>query len=219
MASKVDIANMALLKLGQPAIMSLDDNSHAAKLATQEFNAALEAILRAYPWPFAVKRVELARELNKPPFGFGYYYRIPADSVRIIDVFTNSFQYQIEGMLIATSSEKVAIRYVSKDTPIEYMDSLTVDVLALALAARLAITLTENPELQAGLLQQYDMQLASARSVWAVEDHPQTPIEGYWLKAHEHGMRTKADTFNPWGPYGVGVSGGEPSGPGVIPHG
>lgn len=219
MASKVDIANMALLKLGQPAIMSLDDNSHQAKLLTQEFNSALEATLRAYPWPFATRRIELARALDKPPFGFGYYYTIPADSVRIIDIHTDGFNYQIEGNQIATSSEKVAIRYVSKDTPIERMDSLTGDVLALALAARLAITITENPELQAGLLQQYDMQLASARNVWAVEDYPQTPIEGYWLNAHEKGVRSKADSFNPWGPYGIGVSGGEPSGPGVIPHG
>ena len=73
MASKVEICNQALLKLGQPAIMSLDDDSPRARQCFQEFEAALGATLRSYPWPFAIVRKELARRAEKPPFGFAYY--------------------------------------------------------------------------------------------------------------------------------------------------
>ena len=207
MASKVEICNQALLKLGQPAIMSLDDDSPRARQCFQEFEAALGATLRSYPWPFAIVRKELARRTEKPPFGFAYYYELPVDVARIVDMYTGNFAYNIEGRYVATNSEYVAMRYVSKKVPVEQLDEQTVEVVSLALAARLAIIITENAQLKDMLYMEHERALAQARGTWAVEDYPQEVIEGNWLAAHDAGSggdftRT---TWNPWGPDGTGV--------------
>ena len=207
MASKVEICNQALLKLGQPAIMSLDDDSPRARQCFQEFEAALGATLRSYPWPFAIVRKELARRTEKPPFGFAYYYELPEDVARIVDMYTGNFAYNIEGRYVATNSEYVAMRYVSKKVPVEQLDEQTVEVVSLVLAARLAIIITENAQLKDMLYMEHERALAQARGTWAVEDHPQEVIEGNWLAAHDAGpggdfART---TWNPWGSDGTGV--------------
>lgn len=208
MASKIDICNRALLKIGQPSIMSLDDNSQLARLCLQEFDAALEATLRSYPWPFAIKRAELARQQDKPPFGPSFYYSLPSDSVRLVDVLTGGLPYQIEGTAVATNAGSVAVRYVSKSIPISAMDAQTKDVIALMLATRLAITVTENPQLKDMLYAETQQVLAQARNTAAVEDYPQEPIEGAWLPSRVAGQGTSYFTsqFNPWGPDGSGVT-------------
>ena len=209
MASKVEICNQALLKLGQPAIMSINDDSPRARQCFQEFESALGATLRSYPWPFAIVRKELVRKQDKPVFGFSYYYELPEDVARLIEIFSGGQKYKIEGRSIATNAEYVAIRYVSKNVPVEQLDEQTVDVVALNLAARLAIVITENPQLKDMLYAEMMQALAQARNTWAVEDYPQEVIEGPWLIAHESGLIADSfkNSWNPWGPDGTGVLG------------
>lgn len=199
------------MKIGQPSIMSVDDNSPTAQLCLQEFDAALEATLRSYPWPFAMKRAELARRTDKPAFGPAFYYSLPSDLVRLVEILTGGLPYQIEGTAVATSAEAVAVRYVSKDIPISTIDAQTSDVVALTLAARLAITITENAQLKDMLYAEAQQMLAQARNTWAVEDFPQEPIEGIWLDVRGGGRSNDTRFFtshwNPWGADGKGVIG------------
>ena len=200
MASKVDICNRALLLLGQDAIMSINDNSPRARVCFQEFDAALEATLRSYPWPFAVKRAQLARLQLVPKFGYSYYYELPSDNLRIVELSTNSSNgvydsgfdsssgyqykkpYQIEDGMIATDADSVNIRYVYRIPP-ENLDAQTTEVVSLKLATLLAITLIENQELKQLLLSEHNEALKQARNTWAVEDYPQIPLEGPWLRS------------------------------------
>ena len=207
MASKVEICNQALLKLGQSPIMSIDDDSPRARQCFQEFESALGATLRSYPWPFAIVRKELGRITEVPPFGFSYYYELPADMARAVEVFAQDHKYQIEGKRIATNAEYVAMRYVTKSIEVEQLDDQTVEVVALMLAVKLAVILTENLQLKDMLYAELQQAMAIARNTWAVEDYPQEVIEGPWLAAHDAGSggdfaRT---TWNPWGPDGTGV--------------
>lgn len=210
MASKIDICNRALLKIGQPPIMSVDDYSPTAQLCLQEFDAALEATLRSYPWPFAMKRMELARRTDKPAFGPAFYYSLPADLVRLVEVFTGGLKYQVEGTAIATNADAVAVRYVSKDIPVGTIDAQTSDVIAIVLAGRLAISITENTQLKDMLYAEAQQMLAQARNTWAVEDYPQEPIEGIWIESRSASNSTSFfnNHWNPWGPDGKGVIGG-----------
>lgn len=206
MASKVEICNQALLKLGQPAIMSLDDDSPRARQCFQEFESALGVTLRAYPWPFAIVRKELARRVERPPFGFTYYYELPTDVARIVDTYTEGQAYSIEGRYVATNADYVAMRYVSKSTPVEQLDEQTAEVVALNLASRLAIIITENAQLKDLYYAEFSRALDQARGTWAVEDSPREVLEGNWLVAHDHGVGTRSAYIvgNPWGPDGNG---------------
>lgn len=211
MASKTEICNRALLKIGQPAIMSVDDDSPTARQCFQEYDAALEATLRSYPWPFAIARKELGRLTERPAFGAKYYYEIPADSLRLVEVLTYGHQYQIEGLKMASNAERVHVRYVSIKHAEANMDQQTADVVALYLASRLAIIITENPALKDMLFSEYNYALGQARNTWATENGPQHVIEGNWLNVHEFGWDGGTDRYfekniwNPWGPNGTGV--------------
>ena len=59
------------------------------------------------------------------------------------------------------------------------------------------------------MIKQYEMLLRQARNTWAVEDMPQSVIEGGWIPAR-YGARGGnieiQEVFNPWGPDGTGVS-------------
>lgn len=207
MASKVEICNQALLKLGQPAIMSIDDDSPRARQCFQEFESALGATLRSYPWPFAIVRKELGRLTDVPPFGFSYYYELPTDLARLVEIFAHNHKYQIEGNRIATNAEYVALRYVTKNVQVEQLDDQTVEVVALTLAAKLTVILTENLQLKDMLYAELQQALAVARNTWAVEDYPQEVEEGPWLVARETGATSNSfkNTWNPWGADGTGL--------------
>ena len=200
MASKVDICNRALLLLGQKAIMSINDDSPRARTCFQEFESAFEATLRSYPWPFAVQRANLARLQETPVFGYKYYYALPADCLKIIELSTslnNSFvsytfdsssfyqskkAYELEGQKIATDADTVFIKFVALVPP-EILDSQTIEVVTLKLASSLAITLIENVELKQLLLSEHNEAMKMARNTYSVEDYPQIPIEGPWLRS------------------------------------
>ena len=70
MASSTEICNQALILLGQEPIITLDDSTKQSRLCKRLYQPVLEALLRAYPWTFAIKRKILARDLEMPEFGY-----------------------------------------------------------------------------------------------------------------------------------------------------
>ncbi len=59
--SDVDVSNNALLALGQgpPFIATMADTTKAAKICAQKLPSARQAVIRAHPWNFAVKRATI----------------------------------------------------------------------------------------------------------------------------------------------------------------
>ena len=211
MASKIEICNQALTKLGQPAIMSVSDNTPTARKCFDEFESALGTVLRAYPWPAAMVRKELPRLEEAPPFGFNFFYQIPGDAARIVEIITGGARYQIEGQRLLTDAESVRMRYVSRSVPVDTLDDQLAEVIALNLAMRLCIIITENPQLKDMLHSEYQLMLSQARNTSAIEDFPQEVIEGPWLPSR-HGRGGSKDyvqsIWNPWGADGTGVTNG-----------
>jgi hypothetical protein len=60
MPTKVDIANDALLRVGDATISAFEDASDRARLVNQLWDRTADACLRAHPWNFAIRRVVLA---------------------------------------------------------------------------------------------------------------------------------------------------------------
>src|SRR5688572_23969208 len=59
MPTKLDIANDALLRVGDATINAFTDESDRARLVNQFWDRTADACLRAHPWNFAVRRVVL----------------------------------------------------------------------------------------------------------------------------------------------------------------
>ena len=64
--SVIEICNNALLDLGEDAIMSLQDDSKAARLCNHRWPGVRDAVLRAHPWNCAMAQWELAAGTAAP---------------------------------------------------------------------------------------------------------------------------------------------------------
>ena len=63
MASDIGIINGALSKLGEVPILAVTDNTEPGRLANRTYNDIRDALLREFPWNFAIKRASLAADL------------------------------------------------------------------------------------------------------------------------------------------------------------
>lgn len=85
MASRVDIGNLTLTKLGSASkITSLTDNSVAAIAINSVYEMCRLAELRAHFWSFATKRAQLPVSATVPSWGYSAAFPLPSDFVRLI---------------------------------------------------------------------------------------------------------------------------------------
>jgi hypothetical protein len=173
MTNPTTIANAALALLGEVAISSIDDaSSAAAVICKQHFTPALRETLRLGRWNAATKRATLARTGSGPAGeGYRYLYALPEDCLRVMEVNGEqagaaSEYFEIEGRRIASNDTEVVLRYVSASTD---LDPLMENAVALRLAHKIAIPLTDNAEKSTLMLQLFGKALAEARQVDAQE--------------------------------------------------
>ena len=107
--SKVSIANRALALLGENKITSIDDDTPGAKAVANVYTGSLRSILSETCWNFAKKRAMLNRLKDKPVWGRGNYFQLPADMVRLFKVSADN--YKIEGNKLLVDADEVGILY------------------------------------------------------------------------------------------------------------
>lgn len=189
MASTTELCNEALILIGQEPVMTLDDTSKQARLCKRLYNSVVEALLRQYPWTFAIRRAILSRDLEVPVFGFKYQYTIPADCLRIVDMRSTDCKYDVfqpwevavEKGKILTDYSIVYLRYVSSIEDPNLFDTQFREVLAYTLAGKLCQALTADQDLL-GKLKQMELQsLQLAMHTNAIETSPQMVREGNWI--------------------------------------
>lgn len=195
MASKTDIANRALTKLGDDRIIDLLDDTERARTINSLYNSCRDAELRSRVWNFAVRRVSLPRLATVPAFGFAYEYQIPSESLRLIQVAelwnwwgledyvtSSTAEFQVEGRKILTNhNAPLPIRYIERiDDPGLY-DALFVESFACRLAIEACERITQsNTKLQA-LEQQYKENIRMAVRVDAIENPPEQLPDESWM--------------------------------------
>src|SRR4051812_40773418 len=81
--SVVSICNIGLVALGEPPIVSLDDNRKAAIFCKARYDQVRREILAAHVWNFARKQARLAADLVAPLFDWTTAFPLPADFIRI----------------------------------------------------------------------------------------------------------------------------------------
>lgn len=181
MSSSTEICNMALVLLGQEPILTLDDSTKSSRLCSRLYTPVLEALLRAYPWTFAIKRVVLAKEVSPSVFGGLSQFPLPSDYLRMVSLSILG-EYAIEGNKILTDeTDRVDIRYVARVTDPNLFDAQFTQVLIYKLAAYMCISLTADQDLYTKLQQVYLRELMFAQNSQAIEACPQSVVEGQWL--------------------------------------
>ena len=193
--SVVDICNSALYKVGASRISSLTEQNKAARICNDIFSKIRDEVLRAHPWNFATKRIQLARETTVPTFGFNYQYGLPSDCLRVLGVSPDSnigttpkVYHKIEGRKLLCNDEQVFISYIFKETNTGNYDPNFVEGLAFRLAQELAYPMVQSSELTDRMKINYREWLADARTFDAQEGAPEDVIDDTFLDARLTGV-------------------------------
>lgn len=203
MASEVDIANRALSMLGAQRITALTDNNKGARAMNARFDILRDAELSAYPWRFAVKRVQLAASTSAPAWGYSTIYERPTDDLRPIKVGgayvnaqsigvfyestginTDEAPYEIiEGKIHTDLSAPLDYEYVARVADAGQFDPLFVEALAARLAVDSAEELTQSAGKKDFAAAVYNQTLAQARRVNSLYRPPRRRQSGRWMSS------------------------------------
>ena len=195
MAALVDIANRALVLLGEKRITSLDDGTKGAATCKSQIDLTRQAELRGHRWAFALKRAQLPALTTVPLFGFVYAYQMPVDLLRLDQVgdffigasLTNyvaasEAAYAIEGRQILTNlGAPLDIRYGADIVDATQFDALFVDAMSHRLAIDVCYAMTNSNAKESSLGAKYQAVVALAVSINAVERPPETLPDDSWI--------------------------------------
>lgn len=167
--SVVGICNIALTSLGANTITNVNEGTTEAVLCDSMWDNARRSVLRVHPWNFALKRIELAAETTAPAFRYKYSYPLPADCLRVIEVYGDP-DYKIENKKIITNRETCFVRYIYDNQDIGSWDDTFKDVLAARMRFDLAYAITRSNSAVTTSSQIYQDKLRLAKGIDGSED-------------------------------------------------
>jgi hypothetical protein len=183
----VEIANLALGKVGANSIASFEEDSTEAELVSAAYDAARDAVLAACDWLFASRWVAAERLAAAPVSPrHAAAYAIPTEAAVVreaTDAAGGPLAWVREGDQVLTEDapDSVRLRITSKETdPALYAPGF-VQALGLRLAAELAVPLAENRELQADCWALYARELKTAKATDGRQGTPERRTSS-WLR-------------------------------------
>tara|TARA_Y100001972_G_scaffold111168_1_gene143654 strand:- start:388 stop:978 length:591 start_codon:yes stop_codon:yes gene_type:complete len=173
MASVVDICNSALNQIGASNIISLTEDSKAARICNQRYNFVRDSVFRAHPWNCLTTRASLAPDTATPAFQFSKQFTLPTDPfcLRVLQLSNTDILYKIEGRKLLCDESTIEMIYVGRVEDANQYDTLLTETIAAAMAADLAYPLVGSSALSANMFTLYQSKLTEARFVDATEDN------------------------------------------------
>lgn len=189
--SQTEIVNLALTRLGQDRVISINDDVEAARVMRSLWDFTRDAVLAGYPWKFAIKRTSLPALAAAPEYGWARQFTVPEECMRLVQVgddyvfYTGLLEtFQLEGGVIMTNeAAPMRLRYVERVTNVGLWPVLFGRVVALQLAIDACEKLTTSSAKQGALNEAYALAVAQARKQSAIERPPQRVDHSDWLNA------------------------------------
>ncbi|MDQ7835467.1 MAG: hypothetical protein RDU24_08805 [Humidesulfovibrio sp.] len=177
--SKVKICNMALLKIGQARIASLEQSGNKpAATCNLLYDQMVLETLEEHNWGFARKREALAKVADDPTDYWAYSFALPTDMVKARaidrDAGLAEIPYELEGdLLFCNEVAPVLIYTAAIDDPLQFSPGF-VRLLVVRLAMEACTPLLDEESSTVDLLKLYDYTL---RKVTGFDSSQQTPPE------------------------------------------
>ncbi len=190
MSSNVEIANLALSRLGADLILALDEDTENGRKVLAIYDVVRDIMLAMHPWNFALKRVSLALLAETPNFGFDNVFQLPPDYLRVIKTDqATDVDYKIEGKKLYTDVSSIKIQYIFRVTdPVEFSPGFVV-AFSDELAARLAYPIVGSRSVGADIQKIALLSLKIAKSQDAQEGLPDDLDANEWLLSrHRYGV-------------------------------
>jgi len=180
--SDISICNQALGWLGQKSITSFADDSECAQLCDLNYPVLRDAVLESRTWTFAL-RTQMLESATSDEWNRGFLYPLDSDWLVVLRVYdeppgwspkdNRQMRWVREGNAIVAEKGQAYLWGVQRVLDTGRFTTLFAQALAARLAADLAITLTQNRQLQADMWSLYNDKLAEA----AVRDGQQGRTE------------------------------------------
>lgn len=184
MASKSEIANRGLIKLGQPRISNIEtDPSPNAIIMNSLFDNVRDEILQSYPWNFSIKRADIAADVVTPTWGWDNAFSLPVDCLRILEIKDVS-DYSVENnKILCDENGPIYIKYIYRVSDTALFPSLFNELFSITLAIQANEKITNNQGLQQTLIMERKEILERASSTDAIENPPEYFEDDAWLVA------------------------------------
>lgn len=188
-ASLVGLANQALFLLGQKAIISLTEDTEAARLCNGRIGYIRDSILQSYPWNCAQVRTSLVRSATAPDWEYDYKFALPTDPycLRVLKFYEEEeygYKWKIEGRWLLTDSTTASILYIARVTDVNEMSMLLREAIAARLAADINYALTgASPRDREQMWTLYEQKLRQAKTADAQEGTAETLVDDTFLDA------------------------------------
>ena len=164
MTNLVSIANQALGWLGAELITSIDDDVTGAKLVKANVDHLRRDLLTQVDWRFATALMKLPKSATSPEFGFANAFPIPNDTLKVITVNDNQYEWQRVGNNILTDEGTVNVRAIVDITDYQNMPDYFAQALAAYLSYNLAMPLTDSRSLQQDMFNLFREKLRTAKT-------------------------------------------------------
>jgi hypothetical protein len=192
--TQTGICNLALARIGSPALSDVDTDAEAGNKAAlaclTAFDQVVKEVARAGRWNCLKKRTTLDQIQDTPEFGsapefqWAFSYWLPENCVRVIQVNGvdcmadgESDFYEVEGRKILTDAEIVELQYISIDDCYDNWDPMMVDCVVVLLASKISFEIRQDGGLGEALRNEYErVTLPRARSRNGNERHPRVRI-------------------------------------------
>lgn len=164
--SWVEIVNRALGRLGKGRLDSLTSGDELSQYANTFLGESVESVLSERNWSIS-KRVQLARSVTAPEYGFDYAYALPADMVNLVSVDDETGAPLGEAFMpstgfLHTSAIAVYIRYIPRPIEAGVLPGYLKKAIATNLAFVMSTPLTSSEQMAQRLAQEMQAALAEA---------------------------------------------------------
>ena len=187
--SAVEICNLALSRLGEKRIASLDEKTKEANECSLFYERDRRAALRAHPWSFATV-VETLAPLATAEADYDYAYQKPAGCLRVVkipNVNSNSpddtTKFKVRGQKILTDQEAATLEYIQDVEDPNNFDEQFIEALSYRLAMDLALSLTGKLEKLQAMASIYNDMISQAATSDASEEREDMPESESYLDA------------------------------------
>lgn len=185
MTTPVTICSNALLMLGDNPIADFDEDNDRARLASNLWPIARDAMLRRHVWNCAIKRVILAPLVTAPAFDYGYQFQLPGDWLRTLSIGEEGERprYRIEGRVILMDENACRLRYVFRNENPATWDALLVECMTMVMRRLFAYPISQSGSLEQAIAGYVREALREARAVDGMEDEPEAMDESPLLES------------------------------------
>jgi len=169
--TETEVANLALARIGNWRISSLTESSVEAGQCARHFAVTRRMLLRDFDWNFAVSWALLSQIADGEAFDYDYAYALPSDYLRAIafngvPVGNKQSTSKIAGNVLysdESDADNAKLEYIRDVTDVTEWDDVFATAFSWYLAAAIAPSIKQSPELSGHLLSAGKAFLAEAK--------------------------------------------------------